>query len=114
MAVALPACFVVFDLLARQGVDLRTRPYHKRRRALEKLLDRHLPDRVVLMPMTTDLAAAHLWMVDHCAAGIEGVVAKRLDQAYGPAGAAGARSAPARQPKRSWAACSARSSSPTR
>ena len=35
---ALPACFVVFDLLARDGVDLRTRPYRRRRRALEKLL----------------------------------------------------------------------------
>jgi ATP-dependent DNA ligase len=34
------------------------------------------------MPMTTDLAAAQLWMVDHCAASIKGVVAKRLDQAY--------------------------------
>src|SRR5687768_14776598 len=82
LAVALPACFVVFDLLARSGLDLRARPYRRRRRGLESLLDRHLPDRVALMPMTTDLAAAHLWMVDHCAAGIEGVVAKRLDQSY--------------------------------
>ena len=104
---------VVFDLLARNGVDLRARPYSRRRRVLEKLLDRHLPDRVALMPMTTDLAAAQLWMVDHCAAGMEGVVAKRLDQAYDPAGAAGARCAPARPPKRSWAVCSARSSFPT-
>ena len=86
LAVALPACFVVFDLLARNGVDLRTRPYRKRRRALEKLLDRHLPDRVTLMPMTTDLVAAQVWMVDHCAAGIEGVVAKRLDHPYRPGG----------------------------
>ena len=43
------------------------------------------------MPMTTDLAAAQLWMVDHCAAGIEGVVAKRLDQAYRSGGRPGAR-----------------------
>jgi hypothetical protein len=86
LAVALPACFVVFDLLARSGVDLRTRPYRRRRYALEKLLARHLRDRVALMPMTTDLAVAQLWMVDHCAAGIEGVVAKRLDQTYRPGG----------------------------
>ena len=72
----------MFDLLARNGRDLRTGPYSRRRRALEKLLARHLPDRLTLMPMTTDLAAAQLWMVDRCAAGIEGVVAKRLDQAY--------------------------------
>ena len=56
LAVALPACFVVFDLLARNGVDLRARPYAKRRRALEKLLSRHLPDRLTLMPMTTGRA----------------------------------------------------------
>ncbi|MCC2630173.1 MAG: dependent ligase, partial [Thermomicrobiales bacterium] len=31
-------------------------------------------------------AAAQLWMVDHCAAGIEGVVAKRLIQVYRPGG----------------------------
>jgi ATP-dependent DNA ligase len=86
LAVALPACFVVFDLLARSGVDLRARPYCRRRYALERLLDRHLPDRLTLMPMNSDLAAAQLWMVDHCAAGIEGVVAKRLDQIYRPGG----------------------------
>ena len=33
------------------------------------------------MPMTTDLAAAQLWVIDHCAAGIEGVVAEWLGQA---------------------------------
>jgi ATP-dependent DNA ligase len=32
-----PAAFVVFDLLARNGKDLRERPYWKRRRKLEKL-----------------------------------------------------------------------------
>ena len=77
---------MVFDLLARRGVDLRARPYRRRRRGLEKLLDRRLPERVALMPMTTDVAAAQLWMVDHCAAGIEGVVAKRLVRAYRPGG----------------------------
>jgi ATP dependent DNA ligase domain len=83
-AVALPACFVVFDLLAPNKIDLRARPFCRRRRALEKLLVRHLPDQLTLMPMTTDAAAAQLWMVDHCAAGIEGVVAERLNQAYRP------------------------------
>jgi ATP-dependent DNA ligase len=86
IAVDLPASFVVFDLLARNGVDLRARAYTKRRRALEMLLGRHLPNRLALMPMTTDVAAAQLWMVDHCAAGIEGVVAKRLIQVYRPGG----------------------------
>jgi ATP-dependent DNA ligase len=34
------------------------------------------------MPMSTDRAVAQAWMLDHSAAGIEGVVAKRLDQSY--------------------------------
>jgi ATP-dependent DNA ligase len=114
LAVALPACFVVFDLLARSGVDLRARPYRARRRTLEKLLDRHLPDRVTPMPMTTDLAAAQLWMVDHCAAGIEGVVAKRLGQAYRPGGRTWRKVRTRMTAEAAWAACSARSGSPMR
>src|SRR6187455_2355081 len=38
LVAAEPAAFVVFDLLARNGKDLRDRPYGKRRRKLEKLL----------------------------------------------------------------------------
>lgn len=38
------------------------------------------------MPMSSEVAAAEAWMVDHCGAGIEGVVAKRLDEAYRAAG----------------------------
>ena len=86
LSLALPACFVIFDLLARGGVDLRARPYRKRRRALEKLLHRRLPAGLVLMPMSSEVAVAEAWMVDHCAAGIEGVVAKRLDETYRPGG----------------------------
>jgi len=79
---AVPASYVVFDLLARDGRDLRDRPYRTRRAALEKLLGRHLPSGLVLMPMSTDAAVAGAWMLDHGDAGIEGVVAKRLDQPY--------------------------------
>ena len=32
--------------------------------------------------MTTDLAVARIWMLNHTSAGIEGVVAKRLNHAY--------------------------------
>ena len=38
LVAAEPAAYVVFDLLARNGKDLRDRPYWKRRRKLEKLL----------------------------------------------------------------------------
>jgi ATP-dependent DNA ligase len=38
----------------------------------------------VLTPVTTDLTVARSWMLGHGATGIEGVVAKRLNQPYRP------------------------------
>jgi ATP-dependent DNA ligase len=38
------------------------------------------------MPMSSEVAVAEAWMFDHCTAGIEGVEAKRLDEAYRPGG----------------------------
>ncbi len=84
LVAAEPAAFVVFDLLARNGKDLRERPYWKRRRKLEKLLGGQLPDGLVLTPATTDPAVAYSWMLAHIGTGLEGVVAKRLDQTYRP------------------------------
>jgi ATP-dependent DNA ligase len=48
LAAAAPAAFVVFDLLADRGTDLRGHPYIERRAALETLLGRGLPPGVVL------------------------------------------------------------------
>lgn len=84
LVAAEPAAYVVFDLLARGGKDLRNRPYWKRRRKLEKLLGAHLPDGLVLTPATIDSAVARSWMLGHLGTGLEGVVAKRLDQPYRP------------------------------
>jgi ATP-dependent DNA ligase len=84
LATAAPAAFIVFDLLAHNGRDRRDRPYRKRRRKLEKLLARGLPDGLVLTPATTDAAVARSWMLSHIHTGLEGVVAKRLDQTYRP------------------------------
>jgi ATP-dependent DNA ligase len=81
---AAPAAYVVFDLLARNGKILLDRPYATRRRKLEKLAGRGLPDGLVLTPATTDAAVARSWMLGHAHTGIEGVVAKRLDQPYRP------------------------------
>jgi ATP-dependent DNA ligase len=81
---AAPAAYIVFDLLARNGEDLRGQPYWKRRRKLEKLLGGGLPDGLVLTPATTDPAIARTWMRAHTGTGLEGVVAKRLDQPYRP------------------------------
>ena len=59
-------------------------PYQHRRDALEALLGRGLPPGLVLAPSTTDPAVARSWLIHHGSTGIEGVVAKRLDQTYRP------------------------------
>jgi ATP dependent DNA ligase domain len=51
---AAPAAYVVFDLLAQNGKDLRDRPYARRRRKQEKLVAGGLPPGLVLAPTTTD------------------------------------------------------------
>jgi ATP-dependent DNA ligase len=78
-----PATLVVFDLLAA-GADLRARPYWARREHLEQLLRDARPP-LVLTPATRDLAAAHAWLTQHAAAGIEGVVVKDVRRGYRPA-----------------------------
>ena len=76
-----PAAFVVFDLLARNGKDLRDRPYGKRRRKLEELLGAsRLPDGLVLTPATTDPTVARGWMLAHRCRVWRTRVAKRVDQ----------------------------------
>jgi hypothetical protein len=72
-----PVTFV-FDVLAADGTDLRTHPYRVRRALLLQLLDDAAPPLAVI-PMTTDGKAARAWLTGHLDAGIEGVVAKRLD-----------------------------------
>jgi ATP-dependent DNA ligase len=74
---------VVFDVLSAGGTDLRRLPYRVRRGVLEQLLDEARPP-LALVPMTLDGDAARVWLTDHLAAGVEGVVAKRLDHAYLP------------------------------
>jgi ATP-dependent DNA ligase len=82
LALELPAAYVVFDLLAVDHTDLRDEPYHRRRRALEELLGRRLPPGLVLTPTTADPDVARTWLLGHTTSGIEGVVAKRVDQPY--------------------------------
>ncbi|GAA1194960.1 hypothetical protein GCM10009608_32990 [Pseudonocardia alaniniphila] len=79
-----PATFVVFDVLAAGGTDLRAHPYRVRRALLLRLLDDAAPP-LAVVPMTTDADAARAWLTGHLDAGIEGVVAKRLDHSYLPA-----------------------------
>ncbi|GHB48211.1 DNA ligase [Streptomyces cirratus] len=84
LAQSLPASYAAFDVLELAGVDVRGRPYERRRALLVDLL---LPLGPPLqpVPMTTDPELAATWYETLPASGIEGLVVKRLDQSY-PAG----------------------------
>ncbi|MGW0899614.1 ATP-dependent DNA ligase [Streptomyces goshikiensis] len=89
LAQSLPASYAAFDVLELAGLDLRARPYERRRALLVDLL---LPLGPPLqpVPMTTDPELAETWYETLPASGIEGLVVKRLDQPY-PAGRRGWR-----------------------
>ena len=78
-----PARFVGFDLLALGDDDVTTRPFRERRALLEEALSRSSPP-VHLTPATTDHALAEQWFDQFEGAGLDGVVAKRLDGTYQP------------------------------
>jgi len=73
-----PASYVAFDLLERDGVDLRQEPFERRREGLDAL------EGIRRSTLVRDPADARAWLAD-----TEGVVAKRLDAPY----AAGKRTA---------------------
>ncbi|MER8094749.1 ATP-dependent DNA ligase [Streptomyces goshikiensis] len=89
LAQSLPASYAAFDVLELAGLDLRARPYERRRALLVDLL---LPLGPPLqpVPMTTDPELAATWYETLPASGVEGLVVKRLDQPY-PAGRRGWR-----------------------
>lgn len=76
-----PATYVVFDLLAVAGRDLREHPYWVRRQLLEELAKDWEPP-LSLSPATSDRATAQRWMRELAPSGVEGVVAKGADQPY--------------------------------
>jgi ATP-dependent DNA ligase len=76
-----PAHYVVFDVLATGDASWLPAPLAERRALLEDLLA-GAPANLVLCPQTTDPAVAREWIDTWTATGIEGVVAKRLDQPY--------------------------------
>jgi ATP-dependent DNA ligase len=83
LAAETPSSFVAFDMLADGDEDLRTRPFDKRRKRLEKALKKPKAP-VYLTPATTDVATAEEWFEHFEGAGLDGVVAKRSDGAYQP------------------------------
>jgi len=76
-----PASFVAFDCLADGADDLRAAPYDARRARLEALLA-DVPPSVLLTPATADPATARVWFDEFEGAGLDGVIAKRAEQAY--------------------------------
>jgi ATP-dependent DNA ligase len=76
-----PTSFVAFDLLAEGDEDLRARPFSERRARLEAVLER-AESPVHLTPLTTDAAVAEQWFDRFEGAGLDGVVAKQLDDPY--------------------------------
>jgi ATP-dependent DNA ligase len=81
LAAHAPASFVAWDLLALGDEDLREVPLEERRKRLEKLLAKKA-DRVHLSPATHDRALAEDWFNRFEGAGLDGVMAKRLDSKY--------------------------------
>jgi ATP-dependent DNA ligase len=91
LAAEIPASFVAFDLLAQDEEDLRSRPLGERRARLAAILPtevgRDLPVRVttvLLTPQTEDADEAATWFEGLERLGLDGVIAKRIDQRYVP------------------------------
>jgi len=83
LAREIPASFVAWDLLAEGDEDLMSRPLAERRQRLEAALGGARPP-IYLTPATRDRARAQEWFEHFEGAGLDGVVAKRLDQPYRP------------------------------
>src|ERR671915_611341 len=75
----IPAEFVVFDVLLWKGKPIHEQPLKKRRQELERLAKGFR-----LSPYTLEPEAAQAWLDTFEAAGLDGVIAKRLDEPYRP------------------------------
>lgn len=80
---ATPASFVAFDLLALGDDDLTGRSLVERRALLEIALADAAPP-IHITPATQDLDLARQWFDQFEGAGLDGLIAKKLDQAYLP------------------------------
>jgi ATP-dependent DNA ligase len=82
LAAQSPASYVAWDLLALGDEDLREAPLAERRERLEQVLPEGSGPPVHLSPATRDRALADDWFRRFEGAGLDGVMAKRLDSAY--------------------------------
>jgi ATP-dependent DNA ligase len=83
LAAATPASYVAWDLLALDDEDLRPRPYAERRTLLAARVAAGVPG-VHVTPVTEDRVLAGDWFARFEGAGLDGVIAKRLDGGYEP------------------------------
>jgi ATP-dependent DNA ligase len=83
LAAETPASYVAWDLLALGDEDLREVPQGTRRERLVAVLGNASPP-VHVTPATLDRATAADWFERFEGAGLDGVVAKRLDGPYRP------------------------------
>jgi ATP-dependent DNA ligase len=81
LAAEIPASFVAFDLLALGDEDLRSRPLSERWRILTEVM-KDIEPPLYLSPSTSDPEVARDWFNRFEGAGLDGVVAKRLDTPY--------------------------------
>jgi ATP-dependent DNA ligase len=79
LAAEIPARFIAFDLLLWDGEPVHSLPLEERRAELERR-----SSGLELSPYTRDRAHAERWLGRLEAAGLDGVVAKRLDLPYLP------------------------------
>ena len=85
LAETTPAAYVAFDLLAIGDESLMREPFAVRRARLEsELASAKAP--VHVTPTTTDTALAEEWFHQFEGAGLDGVVAKPMGEAYSPNG----------------------------
>jgi hypothetical protein len=85
-----PASFVAFDILSRDGLDLRPRPWTQHRAALEELSRGWKPP-LQLSPFTRERSEAERWFIDYQPLGIDGLVVKGAATPYLPGRRAGSR-----------------------
>jgi ATP-dependent DNA ligase len=79
LAAEIPAEFIAFDVLLWKGKPVHELPLEKRRAQLEKVAKGFR-----LSPATYDVQQATGWLDTFEAAGLDGVIAKRLDAPYRP------------------------------
>jgi ATP-dependent DNA ligase len=79
LSAEIPARYIAFDILLWRGKALHELPLEKRRRELERKAGKF-----TLTPYTREPKGAERWLDRLEAAGLDGVVAKRLDLPYLP------------------------------